>query len=932
MPPRSKPKHRDSLPVAVKDEKTLAKRPVMILVLGPHRSGTSLTTRMLECIGAQNSARLLPPEPCNPKGFFEDLDIYRFNESILFPAVRQWWGNSKTTDWTVLSKTDRSRLALQALEIVRRNYPTTRPLSVLKDPRINNTLPFWLSLLEHAGFDVCAVCVVRDPISMAKSLANRSRFSHTRSGMLYLSSWLSALPHLLDRRTAFVHFDEIFASPANVLRNIARILTLPLPEDFEQRVHNFTSTHIDPSLRHSSVHHNDVQLEPDFPAPVIDLYRVLLDAAQSQNVTKTAKFLSRAETLIASINPLLSDYDSTNAAADAARAEVEALRHQQELLQAELAATRQSDHEALSIERSALDSRLSALTAEHSELATRHTSLVTSHEELVTERDALAARVSFVESENSDLAARHSSLATALEELQGHYSTLEAKLSALMSERSDLASRQQQLARELQALCTEHSSLSTLHFSVVAERDELAARHQSLVKDRDDLATCKQQLATALDEMRQQTSSLVRLQETLEIERQALQQESDRAQSLATRLSDLQSEHFALVASHSSIVASNEDLAMRHSSAVIERNELYGKVATRDSELASCANIIVSQHYELEETRGMWSSRAAGIGSVRILDAVDSGRYQHLNIMLCNIQSWDRDFPHVKVRLLDHHGNLGIAVFAPSESSVPPIRRWTMSGEENSHPYMLLFPDSDEGRRFLCGALASDYNFIDTTASLIARSLSTMLKRGHNTPERVSSLNRWLHVVRALLSAIHDIPAQIHYDHVSFGQETSPQATDVSITLNPVVYKSIYLSTFSLLWKPQTSKNDFSYIFTKDEAPPCYSGDSIVRDATEFHGTLVWQPRIIRKLLAHFGGTDRRNTIPAQYKELLETATAELPNLLTHAPTGALAATHLTSGKFRTSAISIRKGLRTGNYQLVLRPALTETPALTGQA
>jgi len=439
MPPRPKSKRPASLPVVLKDRKQVATRPVMLLVLGPHRSGTSLTARMLECLGAENSENQLPPKPDNPKGFFEDADIYHFNEAILLPSLRQRWEHCRTVDWTSLSKTQRSRLGLQALEILRRNYPLSKRLSVLKEPRINNTLPFWLSLLEHAGFDVRPVCVVRDPVSVARSLQARNGFSIARGGMAYLSAWTSILPHLQDRDTAFVHYDEIFASPGKSLLTVAHTLALPIPQDFEQRVHEFSSAHLDPGMRHSAVHRDDVPLEPDLLPPVIDLYRALLDAAQSQNVKKTAKFFARSETFLANISPLLTDYDAASTAADTARSELDTLRHQQAHLQEQLAASHQSENsdlatrpsslvtesEALRSERSALDSRLSTLTAEHSDLATRHSSLVTSQESLVT----------------------------ALEELQGH-----------------------------------HSSLSTLHSTLVAERDDLVTRHTALVTSHNDLA------------------------------------------------------------------------------------------------------------------------------------------------------------------------------------------------------------------------------------------------------------------------------------------------------------------------------------------------------------------------------------------------------------------------------------------------------------
>jgi hypothetical protein len=47
-----------------------APTPTMLLVLGMHRSGTSLVTRLLECLGAVNSINIMPGNRDNPKGFF----------------------------------------------------------------------------------------------------------------------------------------------------------------------------------------------------------------------------------------------------------------------------------------------------------------------------------------------------------------------------------------------------------------------------------------------------------------------------------------------------------------------------------------------------------------------------------------------------------------------------------------------------------------------------------------------------------------------------------------------------------------------------------------------------------------------------------------------------------------------------------------------
>jgi len=201
-------------------------RPVMLLVVGPHRSGTSVAARALECLGAVNSPNLMPPGEDNPKGFFEDADVFRFNDGVLLPAVDRTWQSVRPVDWSVLSNAERSRLGLQALEIVRRNYPLTRPLSILKEPRISVLLPFWLSVLQHAGFAVRLVGAVRDPLSVARSLRQRNGFSLTHGGMLYLTTWVSILQQFGETAFALVSFEDLLANPSKALRRAADRLQL----------------------------------------------------------------------------------------------------------------------------------------------------------------------------------------------------------------------------------------------------------------------------------------------------------------------------------------------------------------------------------------------------------------------------------------------------------------------------------------------------------------------------------------------------------------------------------------------------------------------------------------------------------------------------------------------------------------------------------
>ena len=56
-----------------------------------------------------------------------------------------WNGaNLGTPQWELLDEEALLQLRAQAVGIIRGNYTPARPLSILKDPRMGQFLPFWL--------------------------------------------------------------------------------------------------------------------------------------------------------------------------------------------------------------------------------------------------------------------------------------------------------------------------------------------------------------------------------------------------------------------------------------------------------------------------------------------------------------------------------------------------------------------------------------------------------------------------------------------------------------------------------------------------------------------------------------------------------------------------------------------------------------------
>ena len=65
---------------------------MQIIVLGMHRSGTSITTRLINMMGAYFGPESSVGEITidNPKGFWERPEVFKLNESILAAQGCSW--------------------------------------------------------------------------------------------------------------------------------------------------------------------------------------------------------------------------------------------------------------------------------------------------------------------------------------------------------------------------------------------------------------------------------------------------------------------------------------------------------------------------------------------------------------------------------------------------------------------------------------------------------------------------------------------------------------------------------------------------------------------------------------------------------------------------------------------------------------------------
>jgi len=596
----------------------------MINVLGMHRSGSSVASRALACLGAEHSEHLLGGNAGNGKGHFEDSDILNFNEHKLCPALGVDWDSLSDPDWTRLSGNQLSKLASQALDIVRRNFGHI-PLSILKEPRIGITLKFWLSIFARAGIAVKHVCVVRDPLSVARSLQSRDGFSLSKGSALYVHYWSSILNHVPSTDAAWMHYDELIEKPEQVLRNLATQLGLPVPSDFSRRLEIFLKDFIDPTLRHSSVSLPDLGLEPEIIPASIELYGHLLSRVSSQELDHLDAFVHRLFDGISSWAPLFGEYDalirkSKNGAQNAEQERVLLLEEKGSAEATASEARRQLD-EARGV--------IHQLTEEARRTQERH----------AIARGELAERVTLLTDARDELSQardREEALAQALtQELRRALEDSHTRSRSLESQNLHLENRLQEQEREHTILENEAAYLKgcidsqtreaeRLNGLLSAQESRLGEINDTLFKNaehQEAMAVANEQLEAALSaerserlalsEQLNQTNSRFDEQRTfLERERDSLQAAlNERCLELA-RLEDIMRERDDIIATQDQALAAerteklalSEQLAQANTQAEKqrtalerERDSLQANVDERFRELAQLAKMMLER-------------------------------------------------------------------------------------------------------------------------------------------------------------------------------------------------------------------------------------------------------------------------------------------------------------------------------------------------
>ncbi|WP_456376835.1 sulfotransferase family protein [Thiolapillus sp.] len=220
----------------------------LILVLGMHRSGTSVLTRVLNLLGADLGTNLLQAQPdINARGFWEHEELIAINEALLGALGRSWYDfHPLPPHWWAGDRV--SALMPRAVAFLETAFAGAS-LAAAKDPRLCLLLPFWREAARLAGWKPVVILATRAPGEVVASLCRRDPLGSASANLLWLRYTRDSEEASRSLPRSCVDYAALLEDWRTVLSRVAEELALDWPQAVEAAADTVASE-IDPGLRH----------------------------------------------------------------------------------------------------------------------------------------------------------------------------------------------------------------------------------------------------------------------------------------------------------------------------------------------------------------------------------------------------------------------------------------------------------------------------------------------------------------------------------------------------------------------------------------------------------------------------------------------------------------------------------------------------------
>jgi hypothetical protein len=231
---------------SMSNHESTAPSPLLVIVMGMHRSGTSLITNILAKAGffLGEKEDLIGGNLWNRDGYFERASVVTTDDMILTLCGGDWQSPPLEETIAKFNADEKIKGLLRAFEGV--------PRSILKDPRMCLTFPIWKRNLTG---DVRIINMTRSCDAVVKSLQRRDKFTAEKGKALWRTYTERAEKYIAGYPTFSLTYESLFsASRPKVLAELARFL------DLSQDLEPIAVEVVDSSLNHSGLDSLDASL------------------------------------------------------------------------------------------------------------------------------------------------------------------------------------------------------------------------------------------------------------------------------------------------------------------------------------------------------------------------------------------------------------------------------------------------------------------------------------------------------------------------------------------------------------------------------------------------------------------------------------------------------------------------------------------------
>jgi hypothetical protein len=230
-------------------------RPI-VLVLGMHRSGTSLCSHVLSALGVDMADKIAgpgnpAPTPDNPRGHWERWEIVEFHDRILGLFKRDYWGRFHDFPLPVAWWAD-PRVAQIRREVVAfLEARMSNGYFGFKDPRTARLMPVWHQIFHELKLAPKIVLCLRNPAQVARSLHARDGLDPAIGEYRWLVYLVDFFRYSIPYDFCSVEYEAWFDNPSANLAKICKFLDLRWQQSEPDRALVLSGI-VDPALRHDA--------------------------------------------------------------------------------------------------------------------------------------------------------------------------------------------------------------------------------------------------------------------------------------------------------------------------------------------------------------------------------------------------------------------------------------------------------------------------------------------------------------------------------------------------------------------------------------------------------------------------------------------------------------------------------------------------------